>query len=213
MPTYSLTWLPHRYVLCSPSQNWQQKSLRSYPSYSLLILNGMMIILPFKKIKIDMEAGYQSSEFQQFCHSLGYLIETSPTRDKHAYWCRRRIRREYRHQGNVNNPCPQTYWPYAIRYACHSDGIGYKSKISTSPHLYLTQRHIDLKYLLPGLPCASRFHLMSDTEARQDKHVHSGGVSEDTSIPYTCSHAIVLVPSLPMEHMDVSVSSRVSSLT
>ena len=38
-----------------------------------------------RKIKVDMEAGYQSNEFADFCHSLGYRIETSPTHDKHAH--------------------------------------------------------------------------------------------------------------------------------
>ena len=38
-----------------------------------------------RKIKVDMEAGYQSAEFAEYCHSLSYRIETSPTRDKHAH--------------------------------------------------------------------------------------------------------------------------------
>ena len=38
-----------------------------------------------RKIKMDMEAGYQSGEFREFCHTLGYRIESSPTRDKHAH--------------------------------------------------------------------------------------------------------------------------------
>ena len=37
-----------------------------------------------RKIKLDMEAGYQSAEFTENCHSLSYHIETSPTRDKHV---------------------------------------------------------------------------------------------------------------------------------
>ena len=38
-----------------------------------------------RKIKTVMEGGYQSAEFQKFCHMLGYKIELSPTRDKHAH--------------------------------------------------------------------------------------------------------------------------------
>ena len=38
-----------------------------------------------RKIKAVMEGGYQSAEFQKFCHMLGYKIELSPTRDKHAH--------------------------------------------------------------------------------------------------------------------------------
>ena len=38
-----------------------------------------------RKIKVDMETGYQSAEFAEYCHSLSYRIEISPTRDKHAH--------------------------------------------------------------------------------------------------------------------------------
>ena len=30
-----------------------------------------------RKIKVDMETGYQSEDFKEYCHSLGYRIETS----------------------------------------------------------------------------------------------------------------------------------------
>ena len=32
-----------------------------------------------RKIKVDMEAGYQSTDFREFCHTLGYRIESSPS--------------------------------------------------------------------------------------------------------------------------------------
>ena len=51
--------------------------------------------------------------------------------------------------GNITHPCPQTFWPDAILYACHCDGFGYKNKIGTSPYFYINQRHIHLKYLHP----------------------------------------------------------------
>ena len=38
--------------------------------------------------------------------------------------------------GNINNSCPQQFWPDAIEYACHSDGFGFKNKISISPYFY-----------------------------------------------------------------------------
>ena len=34
---------------------------------------------------MDMEAGYQSGDLREFCHTLGYRIESSSTRDKHAH--------------------------------------------------------------------------------------------------------------------------------
>ena len=108
-----------------------------------------------RKIKVDMETGYQSEDFKEYCHSLGYRIEISPTRDKHAHDIAERsvgnivTKASIAMMGNINNPCPQTYWPEAIQYACHCDGFGYKSKIGTSPYFYLTQRHVHLKYLHP----------------------------------------------------------------
>ena len=51
--------------------------------------------------------------------------------------------------GNINNPCPQQFWPDAIEYACHSVGFGFKNEIGTSPYFYMNQRHVHLKYLHP----------------------------------------------------------------
>ena len=90
-----------------------------------------------RKIKVDMEAGYQSAEFAEYCHSLSYRIETSPTRDKHAHGIAERsvgnivTKANIAKLGNINNPCPQQFWPDAIEYACHSDGFGFKNKIGT----------------------------------------------------------------------------------
>ena len=50
---------------------------------------------------------------------------------------------------NNAHPCPQTFWPDAILYACRCDGFGHKHKIGTSPYFYINQRHIHLKYLHP----------------------------------------------------------------
>ena len=83
-----------------------------------------------RKIKVDMETGYQSQDFKEYCHSLGYRIETSPTRDKHAHGVAERsvgnilIKANIAMMGDINNPYPQTYWPDAIQYACHCDGFG-----------------------------------------------------------------------------------------
>ena len=105
--------------------------------------------------KVDMEAGYQSEDFKQFCHSLEYRMNTSPTGDKHAHGVAERslgnivIKANIATMGNVNNPCPQTYWPDATQYVCHCDGLGYGSKVGTSPYFYLTRRHVYFKYLHP----------------------------------------------------------------
>ena len=102
-----------------------------------------------------MEAGYQSTEFREFCHTLGYRIETSPTSDKHAHGVAERsvgnivTKAIIAMLGNIAHPCPQTFWPDVILYACHCDGFGYKNKIGKSPYFYMNQRHIHLKYFHP----------------------------------------------------------------
>ena len=99
--------------------------------------------------------GYQSAEFQEFRHALGYRIESSPTRDKHAHEVAERsvgkivTKANIAMLGNITHPCPQIFRLDAILYACHCDGFGYKHKIGTSPYFYLNQRHIHLKYLHP----------------------------------------------------------------
>ena len=93
-----------------------------------------------RMIKVDIETGSQSEDFKEYCYSLGYRIETSPTRDKHAHSVAERsvgnivTKANISMMGNINNPCPLTYWPDAIQYACHCDGFGYKSKMGTGPY-------------------------------------------------------------------------------
>ena len=104
-----------------------------------------------RKIKVDMEAGYQSAEFREFCHTLGYQIESSPTRDKHAHGVAERsvgnivTKANIAMLGNITHPCPQTFWPDAILYACHCDGFGYKNKIGKTKQqsilLYQPETH------------------------------------------------------------------------
>ena len=91
-----------------------------------------------RKIKVDLEAGYQSAEFREFCHTLRYLIESSPTKDKHAHEVTERsvgnivTKANIAMLGNITQPCPQTFGPDAILYACHCDGFGNKHKIGIS---------------------------------------------------------------------------------
>ena len=102
-----------------------------------------------------MEAVYQSAEFAEYCHSLSYRIETSPTRDQHVHGIAERsvgnivTKVNVAMLGNINNPRPRQFWPDAIEYACHSDGFGFKNKIGASPYFYMNQRHVHLKYLHP----------------------------------------------------------------
>ena len=108
-----------------------------------------------RKTKVDMEAGYQSAEFREFCHTLGYRIESSPTRDKHAHGVAERsvgnivTKANIAMLENITHPFPQTIWSDAILYACHYDGFGHKHKIGISPYFYINQRHTRLKYLHP----------------------------------------------------------------
>ena len=125
-----------------------------------------------RKIKVDMEAGYQSAEFAECCHSLSYRMETSPTRDKHAHGIAERsvgnivTKANVAMLGNINYPCPQKFWSDAIEYACHSDGLGFKNKIGTSPYFYMDQRHVHdalrrQLILPPALPVAPTYQIRS----------------------------------------------------
>ena len=83
-----------------------------------------------RKIKVDMEGGYRSAEFREFCHTLGYRTESSPTRDKHAHGVAERSVGNNVTKANIamvdiiTHPCPQTFWLDAILCACHYDGFG-----------------------------------------------------------------------------------------
>ena len=77
-----------------------------------------------RKIKVDMEAGYQSGKFREFCHTLGYRIESSSTRDKHAHGVGERSVGNIITKANIamlGNITPQTFWSDAILYACHCE--------------------------------------------------------------------------------------------
>ena len=77
-----------------------------------------------RKIKVDMEANYQLGEFREFCHTLGYRIESSPTRDKHAHGVAERPAGNIVNKANIamlGNITPQTFWSDAILYACHCE--------------------------------------------------------------------------------------------
>lgn len=82
-----------------------------------------------------MEAGYQSAEFREFCHTLGFRIESSPTHVKNAHGVAERSAGDIvsvaiiAMLSKIINLCPMTFWPEAVTHACHCDGFGYKSRI------------------------------------------------------------------------------------
>ena len=80
-----------------------------------------------RKIKVDMQAGYKSAEFREFCHTLGNRIEAERSFGSNV------TKANIAMLGKITHPCLQTFWPDAILYACHCDGFGYKHKIGTSP--------------------------------------------------------------------------------
>ena len=101
-----------------------------------------------------MEAKLDSHRQEdQSGHRSWLSVSRIPIRDKHAHGVAERsvgnivTKAKIAMIGNVNNPCPHTYWNNAIQYACHCHDFGYKSRIGTSPYFYLTLRHVHLKYL------------------------------------------------------------------
>ena len=133
------------------------------------------------------------AEFAEYRHSLSYRIETSPTRDKHAHGIAERsvgnivTKANDAMLGNINNPCPQQFWPDAIEYACHSDGFGFKNKIDTSPYFYMIQRHVHLKYLHPFWTPVS--HPTNASAVSLELLVHSKVTLSDTPTLSSYSHA------------------------
>ena len=125
-----------------------------------------------------MEAGYQSAEFAEYCHSLSYRIETSPTRDKHAHSIAERsvgnivIKANVAMLGNINNLCPRQSWPDVIEYACHSDGFGFKDKSGTSP--YFNVMFISSIYVRSGRLYISLSHPMNASAVSSELLAYDG---------------------------------------
>ena len=105
-------------------------------------------------IRLDAESSYRSMEFLAFASSLGYKLERTPVRDKHAGGIAERSVGVIVSKTNVamlsaNTPVPKTFWDFAMSYACDTHSYNFSSVIGTSPYTKITGQPVNIKYLQP----------------------------------------------------------------
>ena len=105
-------------------------------------------------IRLDSEANYQSQEFLALTSSFGYNLERTPVRDKHANGVAERSVGLISAKTNVammscKPSVPQSFWDFAMAYACDTHSYNFSSVIGTSPYMKITGKPIDVKYLQP----------------------------------------------------------------
>lgn len=105
-------------------------------------------------IRLDSESNYKSVEFLTFASSIGYVLEHTPVRDKHASGIAERAVGLISAKTNIamlacDPPVPDSFWDYAMTYACDTHSYNYCSAIGTSPYMKITGQPINIKYLQP----------------------------------------------------------------
>ena len=105
-------------------------------------------------IRLDSESNYRSVEFLAFTSSIGYNLERTPVRDKHAGGVAERTVGLISAKTNVammspTPRAPQFTWDYAMLYTCVTLSFNYSSKIGTSPYMKITGQPVNIKYLQP----------------------------------------------------------------
>jgi hypothetical protein len=105
-------------------------------------------------IRLDSESNYRSVEFLAFTSSIGYNLERTPVRDKHAGGVAERTVGLISAKTNIammspTPRTPQSYWDYAMAYACDTQSFNYSSVIGTSPYMKITGQPVNIKYLQP----------------------------------------------------------------
>ena len=105
-------------------------------------------------IRLDAESSYRSLEFLAFVASVGYSLERTPVRDKHAGGIAERAVGVIVAKTNVamlsaNTTVPQSFWDFAMSYACDTHSYNYSSVIGTSPYTKITGQPVNVKYLQP----------------------------------------------------------------
>ena len=105
-------------------------------------------------IRLDSESSYRSIEFLAFVSALGYTLERTPVRDKHAGGIAERAVGVVVAKTNVamlspNTPVPQAFWDWAMTYATDTLSYNFNSTIGTSPYTMITGKPVNIKYLVP----------------------------------------------------------------
>ena len=105
-------------------------------------------------IRLDSEGNYSSEEFLALASSFEYNLERTPVRDKHANGIAERSVGLITAKTNVammspTPQVPQSFWDFAMAYACDTHSYNFSSVIGTSPYMKITGKPIDIKYLQP----------------------------------------------------------------
>ena len=101
-------------------------------------------------IRLDSESNYRSEEFLAFTSSIGYNLKRTPVSDKHANGVAERTVGLISAKTNIammapNTHAPQSYWDFAMAYACDTHSFNYSSVIGTSPYMKITGQPVDIK--------------------------------------------------------------------
>ena len=99
---------------------------------------------------MDPEKSYQSDTVLSFVCAMGYKIERTPPRDKHAGGIAERrvgVITAKKNTAMLEYGAPPSFWCKAMFKATQDLNFNYNSKIDDSPYHFVTGHHIDIKYL------------------------------------------------------------------
>ena len=127
--------------------------------------------------RLDAERSYRSEEFRDYCHSIGYALERTPVRDKHANGVAERTVGLITAKTNVamfspDTPVPHTFWDYAMQYACDTQSFNFSSVIGTSPYTKITGQPIDIRWLQPFFASCYVFIPLKDRRKLGNKRAY-----------------------------------------
>ena len=99
---------------------------------------------------MDPETGYSSETMLRFMADHGYKIDLAPPRDKHAGDILERmvgILTAKINNAMLENHARPSFWCWAMFKITQDLNFNYYTKIDTSPYNFITDHHIDIKYL------------------------------------------------------------------
>ena len=105
-------------------------------------------------IRLDSESNYRSDAFLEYTSTIGYRLERTPPRDKHANGIAERAVGVIATKTNIamlqpSPSVPSRYWDLAMAYACDTHSFNPLARIGTSPYHLITGRHVDVTQLHP----------------------------------------------------------------
>ena len=125
------------------------KELDKHPEWAL-----NLDITQRRFFRVDAESNYRSAEFTKFLADRFYIIEKTPSRDKHAGGVAERTVGILTEKTNIamlasETEIPHKYWELAMTYSAITMGFNFSSSIGTSPYYYITGQKANMKYLHP----------------------------------------------------------------